>query len=401
MRNIWLVGLCVLGICSIVIVPIGSWGDTIEREWIKTDTDLILGGGQYYTGYLKLNKSDVVTVNWKDGDVPDGPDLYVQIGIYTVGFATTYSGLNASKPEIAGLGESGVGYFGFNYQARTVLRDALFYPIKSPQTFWMEVIVDQIIRIDFLVTKTLGSQTFNLTITPGNDSAETQMKNLATAVSELNETVTNLKNDLTTIKVKLDALENELSSLAMNESLDIAYLLSLIESLNTSLSQAMTKLEAAMASNDTVLIDRLATNITEISNQLSLLNNTINERISNIPIYNDTSIRGELDKVKRSIENISIINQTVVNQTLVNTSEIKPTSYVNKTIENPTRTDYVTAAIAGILGGLLGSILTVGVMTRRPRPELEVEKGNGGSNKKTTAESKLKRPTDTATDEEE
>jgi hypothetical protein len=140
------------------------------------------------------------------------------------------------------------------------------------------------------------------------------------------------------------------------------------------------ELWSAMAENNTNLLNQLVTNITELTDQLSFLNSTLNERISSITQYNDARLWDEINNITRSVGNISVLNQTIINQTLLNQTVVnqtvdnrtivQPVTYVNKTIEKTLPVDYLSSAIAGIIAGVLSGIIAAALLVRRQKPQI-------------------------------
>jgi hypothetical protein len=375
MKGAILAIVLVLGTCLIIQMPMKVKGDTIQLNWIKTDTDFKLGGGQSMDGYLRVNESDVITVNWKDGFIAYGYKVHIYICSFDI--ALNYNAINYSAAVTAGLQvtTSLWSQLGFPYTYAAVSNDSsghydgLTNPLSSPQEFWIEVVRDVMLYISIDVAQTLGPQTFNVTVTPDNNSINNQVKNLTNTVSVLNEIVTDLFAELYSTQAQINVLSDQLSQLTMNETSDYARLEALIQSIDSSLGQNITDLWTALSENDTDLMSQLVSNITNLTDQLSLLNSTLNHRISNIPKYNDTPIWDELNAVKRPI-NATYLNQTVVNQTVVNKTEVQPIRYINKTVETNTPSAYIASTGLGVVGGIIGGFIIATILIRRKKPDI-------------------------------
>ena len=55
---------------------------------------------------------------------------------------------------------------------------------------------------------------------------------------------------------------------------------------------------------------------------------------------------------------------------MVNKTEVQPVTYINKTIENPSKTDYLTSASGGIIGGIISGFVVATILIRRQKPEV-------------------------------
>ena len=68
--------------------------------------------------------------------------------------------------------------------------------------------------------------------------------------------------------------------------------------------------------------------------------------------------------------NLTVVNETVVNQTVVNKTEVKPMTYINKTIQKRSLPDYFMSAITGIIGGIISGFVIATILIRRQKPEI-------------------------------
>jgi hypothetical protein len=265
----------VLGTCLTVAVQNSVGGDTVERDWIQPDTDITLEGRMYLQQYLRVNTSDMVTINLKNGTVP--MFNYIMIGICTNHIFLNYSGVNRSTPSIGGLCETnqvfGSPPYPMIYYAQNGNHSReLWAPVSAPQNFWMTVASDDILMIFIITPQGDAKFTFNVTVSPDPNGVGAISRALSDRVAELTD--------------MLDAANAQIGVLGA-----------------------------------------------ELQRQ------------------NDTPP-----------------NQTFINQTFENKTEVRPVTYVNKTMERSSAADFLVPAVTGILGGIIGGFATAIVMSRRKKP---------------------------------
>ena len=235
---------------------------------------------------------------------------------------------------------------------------------------WVRAGSSDIMRLRIPVNTYTPMNTLNITITPQND----------TKIKKLENQIANLTSELNSTKIRLDLLNDQLVQLGIDEAANIDQLKALIDSLNASLQRLTQDLWTAIRENDSILMTQLTTNITELTDQLSFVNSTLNYRISNISEYNGSSLWDAITNIRNSIANISLLNQTVINQTLLNQTVVnqtvdnrtivQPVSYVNKTIEKSQTNDYVVPILAGIISGIMSGLAAAVVLVRKQKPQI-------------------------------
>ena len=339
--------LLVLGTC--LVVPTGKADNAKltdnEPIWGKTYTESYSGTETRHSYYFNVNSNDNISIN----TTVTNPYSQVWFGGLTDNNILPLNPFffSSSSNNISGNGDAAARGF-----------------IDSNVNFWIVSGLDQIMMI---VIRMYSTTSIQYTINKIN--ATDPIIALQNQVNNLSMNLTNITSDLNSTKTRLSLLNDQLSQLSINESSDITRLQTLIESLNASLSQTITELWTAMGNNDTILMKQLVSNMTELTNQLSMLNSTLNDKIANIPKYNDTPIWDEINTIKQPI-NATFLNQTIVNQTVVNKTEVQPVTYINKTIENKPQPDYLTSVIVGIIGGIIGGFIMASVLIRRKKPEI-------------------------------
>jgi hypothetical protein len=447
------------GFLITAIVPEKVEGAT-ERTWLSLGTSYSVTTG-YYSGYLKVNSSDLVTVNIVS--VNGNPTTHAYF--FTNGIAMNYTGTEYDSSitlyysyTIGTTGYNGLVY-GYDWEYTQTL--------SSGQSAWITSSTDDAIFVVVTNTAQSGTPTFNITITPDPawESLNSKINNINSTVaglnftiSTLNSTINNLNASITNLteslltnlsrinasltdiqayaaylngsvsnltqsflanlsivngalydlnvtiqelrdyteELNLSLWENltvdlanvwtELVNLNMSEQIDITNMKAQIVAVNASLTQVIEQLQSLFGTNDTILLGKL----TELSGLMGIMNSTLNDRISNIPRYNDTTVWDEIGRLKKGLSEVSLnntnlttlvnqimvnqtlLNQTLINQTLVNRTEVNPTTYVNTT--KTSNEGVVIGATVGVITGVASGLGSSMIFHRRRsgyRPELK------------------------------
>jgi hypothetical protein len=369
----------VLGLTGTVLIPkdaIASDMGTTERDWMTDGSKVSIKGNGLAQNiiykYIKVNASDNITVNWESGGITYNDNFAVWLD-------TTCLALNFSTRSTDGSGiyEDCPGSHGYPH---FYMWNSYSMPSPNvaspPQTLmWVRSSSQDIFQLQINIQPQCPVNTLNITISPGKDNRLTKLENQ----------VANLSSELNSTKSQLNSLNDQLSQLAINESADITRLQSMIETIHSSLDQTIMELWLAIGDNNTILMDQLVSNMTELTDQLEFLNSTLNDRISNISEYNGSSLWDAITNIRQSIDNISLLNQTIINQTLINQTLlnqtvvnqtvdnrtiVQPVTYVNKTIEKTLPTDYVLPTIAGIIAGVISGLAAAVILARKQKPQI-------------------------------
>jgi hypothetical protein len=370
-----------------------------ERNWITLGKDYVISGdtsgsnGNFFgLGYIRVNSSDTVNITWKSGSVQF--DMRVDTNMLAV---SSY------------VGEGG-GYGNYKFSYRGTFSGS---PIQSYT--WLKCSSGDILYIEYQIIG-VYSETINITITPDPiNNSDAKIKTLEDEIKLLEERCTYLNTTLTQINASLksngaadkwlfdnvvaqyymildlqnytyhinnnfnESMKENLSTLrtefydnlinlSIYESNDITRIHNQIELLNSTINYLQTLI---IADNDTNITNKLD----DLSTLISIINGTLNDRISNIPQYNDTFIWDEMDILKQVqpmvlINNTTLVNQTIVEQTLLNQTLVNqtlvnetPVSYVNRTQQSTV--DITPAVVGAVVAGVTSGTGTAVVMGRR------------------------------------
>jgi K+/H+ antiporter YhaU regulatory subunit KhtT len=346
MKGAILAILLMLGTC--LIIPTGCANNNVKENtanepiWGKTYSSAYSSGPEFFIYYaFFLHTNDSLTIN---------ATISGTVQIWFGGY-NSQPNLYYSLPTII-----------FNSSSNdTVASNGL---IDDTMDFWLISSVNQMMTI-IVRHYALGSIQYTINKINATDPITT----VQNQINNLTMNMTNLTTELNVTKDRINQLNSQVNNLITNESLYYHKLTMMGQIIDQIIGQNIPELWTAIEKNNTILANQLVSNMTELSNQISLLNNTLNDRISNIKPYNDTPIWDELNNIKQPI-NATYLNQTLVNQTVVNTTEVRPVTYLNKTITNKSETNPLIAIVAGMLGGIISGFVIATILIRRQKPEI-------------------------------
>ena len=339
MRSTVLVGIALgmlIGMCF--VSPAQA---KVERRWIGTDMDYTAGpvAGGYTDAYVRVSQGDRLNINWKSGStLTSGEQL--EMCIYTSTIAMSYDNWESESPNPGN---------GYNWKYNNI------YEVgdSAPISMWVKFGSFDIIHITIgrTITNDLTSnQVFNLTM---NSSDLPFTKDLASNLSGLNQSISNLTDNFTSRLNSLNDSLNNLSSYttSMDDYFD-EYIKKLLENITLLDSRLMgidldiLNLTCADSNILNILLlinNSLLDNVSFIDQNfrenLSMLRSEYRAELYNLSIaeYRDI-IRlqnqiNNFNSIQPTIEynNTTIINQTVVNQTLLNNTDVHPVTYQNNT----------------------------------------------------------------------
>jgi len=376
-KMVWgIVGLMVL----VAFIPtMTARASTTERNWMTQGQDYNVSGySVIFNEWLKVSAFDNITFNLKSGDPQDSNyNIYIFTDIIAINYSNISESVNTWQPQY-----NCYGYW--QYMAH--------FNSAPPQSFWITPSGYGIfqVKVDAYSTS-ISQQTFNFTITSSQDNINTKIDNLTSQISALDYIIYNMTTNIYNITTNISKIATQISdiyadiyNLSMWESSDISMVRDRINQVNDSLTQMIENLDLLSAQNDSELVRSIDGVVVNFSQIIDGLNSTLNDRISNIPTYNDTSVWNELNNLSQvqpvvEINNTTIINQTLltlkndtyVNQTLINQTPITHT-YTNKTqtLSMDSTLAVGGAIVAGVISGVISSVVINKFMNRRKLREI-------------------------------
>jgi hypothetical protein len=358
MKGAILAIMLVLGTCMVMPTGMATNTKTIGNEpiWGKTYTDSCTSGTEIRKSYyFQVHANDNITINttvanaysqvWFGGITDVGNPQTVSLPLQPLFFSSASYNISGLAPDAA---TSGL--------------------IDTSEHFWIVSGMDQIMEI---LVRMYSTTSIQYTI---------NKINATDPITGLQNQINNLTMNLTNLTLNLNELQNytQWMNKSIRQNLSDEYndifnwflfrlsnLEGQLDMLNTSYQENLTLFQRYMESTNAsieLLQDAWSSSIRQ---ELDDMNNMTR---------NMTLIRDEINIIKQPINatylNQTLVNQTVVNQTVVNKTEVQPVTYINKTIENQAKIDYLTSAIVGIIGGLISGGIIATVLVGRRKPEI-------------------------------
>jgi hypothetical protein len=260
---------------------------TNERNWIIPGKDYTFGDGVhdgilFGPVYLRVNESDLITINWKSGTVPSN-HFYAIIG--TNAPAINYSG-NWSQQmgsSITAMTSITNWFFNWNYFGSTT------YWGSSPHSEWVRMGSNDLISIFFSSGGSPTQQTFNITI-------QREIPDL----NVMNISIVNLTANLNALNASMNASINALNTTftnALNATNNLLYLTnatitanltglwsSYIDNITATNNQIQSDYQALMDYTNQSF-DTLMQNLNALDNYVRSLNTSYQENLSLIHAY--------------------------------------------------------------------------------------------------------------------
>jgi hypothetical protein len=402
MKRIAVLMVAMLTMGSLIIIVPNHVTAVNERKWIPLNQDINVGSGYPgLNGYIRVNVSDVLYINWTSGTIlfGQGPmDITVYPSTPIINCSDTFSGFGS---EIGGGGAYKLSYA---------------YGQSSPQSAWLRVGSYDILDI-WTIVSTNSVQTLNFSVQreiPDIYAMNNSIANLTTNLNLVNVTITtNLSCLWKSYLENISYLDNKINwtyidimynvnnvreGLNYMDGLILDYILMLNASYmeNLSLIQAYMNFTNAsinylnaeltlLNQNETYDIASLIDNLNDLHNYTDKANNIlsgfINMTDSNSSardIMLNNSIR-ELQKMTVNLtdkDNFQDVNNVYAIEVLGNSFNHKindlnymitnltnwneaNTTKLNKQITDVKNQAYTNTLIAGIIGVALGAIITV------------------------------------------
>lgn len=385
----WMMAIVLVGASLVAVVPSAGAAEeeTVEHEWWELGKDYVFTGNPdaFYGGYkyVRVNNSDVLTVNWKSGNITTYPP-YLYIYIYAIQ-VVNYSGLADPLNN-------------FNRQLPTSYYSFCIGNSSSPpKCGWVRFGAPQVVKVEWWGVGAINV-TLNVTVSPGEDALASKvaelegrvaelegalaeagaglaslMENLSSLegsvsdlrsyavrtremLAELNTTLSGLTvglqdgqdglwENLEATQAALLALQEEMAMLGLCETADYQAIQGQLAALNASLMSTLGALREEMGFNDTALREGLE----EVQNR------TVPEPEP----YNDSALWAELAELRGNVS-------TVYNTTVNNTTIQQPVTYVNRTIAGEQDGSAVVGgAAAGVVVGVLPTLTALVLYDRR------------------------------------
>jgi len=263
--------LLILGTC--LIVPTGTAANTKTNAnapiWGKTYTDSTTGSETRRSYYFPVHANDNITINttmtnsyaqiWFGGISSDTSN-WTQLPLPSFYYNSASNNISGLAPDAA---TSGL--------------------IDSDVNFWIVSGMDQMMMI---VIRMYAATSFQYTINKIN--ATDPIIGLQDQIDDLTMDLENQTAELISMNIQLDWLSIQLVNLHDKELNDTTGLQTLIDSIKDNLSTNIEELRTMMDNNDTISMDRVISNMTEMSGRISLLNSTLIDRIWSEPLSVDT-----------------------------------------------------------------------------------------------------------------
>jgi len=358
-RTVLIVALLTMGNLLIVFQP-NENAETTELNWLPLGTDLSPSINGYITGFLMVNVSDLITINWKSGDLYNGGGMWIIIS--TGGFAINHSdNLNVTVD---------VGSTSYHN----------YIPQNSapPQTMWLRMGFYDLIFIEIVQNNQPYHVVFNFTIDreiPDIHAMNDNITNLTTNLNTLNESMNTSINTLNaSINASIKSLNDELSLLSIKEANDTNGIIANINNLRNYTNQAnamMMKLINETVSNSTNIFNWVNQTLINFADfTITTWNRTNNLSIQLDDERSDINLlRNENQQLQSKIDDLKNITDT-------NSSKL------NNQIEDTKKqanTNIIYAGILYVFGIVMSVAITVTAITIYDR-EIQKRYGVGNHN---------------------